>query len=235
MGVKFIYDVGHQVFMKQDGYGFKVMYEEGCDDLINIFLKIYPEAKKTDILELLEYVLMCIICSGDSFQESDEILWFPLSKDSKGYGENGVCFNEPIPSFEGEYIEILGQIFLAGYVDFVIEEEIGSNQYKDAYLSNYKEDKYQAWIYFRDNYFYKYAFNKSDDEDIIIYEGKEYSVQECPRYYNKKTKSQTLCGYSTMYSPTSWDTPKYWSQYNIWVARTPKGTQYFNEILAPRL
>lgn len=32
----------------------------------------------------------------------------------------------------------------------------------------------------------------------------------------------------------SWDTPRYWSQYNIWAARTPKGTQYFNKILSPR-
>ncbi|EHL8267774.1 hypothetical protein I9Q68_02340, partial [Campylobacter coli] len=28
--------------------------------------------------------------------------------------------------------------------------------------------------------------------------------------------------------------PQYWSQYNIWVATTPKGTKYFNEILAPK-
>ncbi|HEF9143851.1 TPA: hypothetical protein SBV52_001797, partial [Campylobacter coli] len=32
----------------------------------------------------------------------------------------------------------------------------------------------------------------------------------------------------------SWDTPKYWSQYNIWVARTPKGDEYFKKVLAPR-
>lgn len=33
---------------------------------------------------------------------------------------------------------------------------------------------------------------------------------------------------------TSWDTPNKWSKYNINVMPTPKGTQYFNETLAPR-
>ncbi len=61
----------------------------------------------------------------------------------------------------------------------------------------------------------------------MIYEGKEYSVQDCPRYTNKDGDS-VLCGYSTMHSDTSWDTPKYWSQYNIWVAGTEKGTQCFH-------
>ena len=234
MKVKLIYGLGYQVFMEKDSYEFKVSYEEGWENLINVFLKLYPQAKKTNILELLEYVLMCVICSENRLRECDEILWFPLSKDSKGYGKNGVCFNEPIPSFESEYISILGELFLAGYVDFVAEEEIKEKEYKDVYLSEYKANKYEAWKYFRDNYFYKYAFQKFDDEDILIYNGKEYSVQDCPRYYNKKEKMKIPCGYSTMYSPTSWDTPKHWSQYNIWVTRTQKGTKYFNEILSPR-
>lgn len=37
-----------------------------------------------------------------------------------------------------------------------------------------------------------------------------------------------------MHSAASWDMPRYWSGYNIWVATTPKGTKYFNEILAPK-
>lgn len=77
MKVKLIYGVGYQVFMKQDDDAFKVVYEKGWGDLINVFLKIYPKAKKADILELLEYMLMCMICL-DTFKESDEILWFSL-------------------------------------------------------------------------------------------------------------------------------------------------------------
>lgn len=41
-------------------------------------------------------------------------------------------------------------------------------------------------------------------------------------------------GYSLILNDVSWDTPQYWSQYNIWVATTSKGTKYFNEILAPK-
>ncbi len=36
------------------------------------------------------------------------------------------------------------------------------------------------------------------------------------------------------YGNYSWDKPKYWDMYTFWVARTPKGDKYFNEILAPR-
>ena len=65
-------------------------------------------------------------------------------------------------------------------------------------LSNYKEDKYQAWAYFRDNFICKEHFNAED------------------------------------FCDTSWNTPNKWSKYNINVMPTLKGTQYFNEILAPR-
>ena len=68
----------------------------------------------------------------------------------------------------------------------------------------------------------------------MIYNDKEYSRNDCPTYYDEKSQNNVFCGYSTMFSSTSWDTPKYWSQYNIWVARTPKGTKYFNEILSPK-
>ncbi|HFP7462809.1 TPA: hypothetical protein ACVZ4T_001867, partial [Campylobacter jejuni] len=58
--------------------------------------------------------------------------------------------------------------------------------------------------------FYKERFERNLNDDIIV------------------------DGCSTMFSPTSWDTPQYWSQYNIWVATTPKGTKYFQEILTPK-
>ncbi len=157
--------------------------------------------------------------------------------------------NPPKPTYISEYINIIGQLFLAGYIDFgtycdnedsnKIDYPTNLSYYKeDKYqeenlLSHQKEDKYQAWIYFRDNFFYAKRFNRDLDDDIMIYEGKEYSIKDCPRRIDKE-RGSVLCGYSTMYSDTSWDTPKYWSQYNIWVARTEKGTKYFNEILAPR-
>lgn len=67
----------------------------------------------------------------------------------------------------------------------------------------------------------------------MIYEGKEYSTKDCPRYIDKE-RGSVLCGYSAMYSDTSWNTPQYWDMYRFWVAQTPKDTKYFNKILAPR-
>lgn len=74
----------------------------------------------------------------------------------------------------------------------------------------------------------------SDDEDILIYEGKEYTHKNCHTYFNAKTNSREYCGYSTMYSDTSWDMPNKWSKHNINAKITSKGIKYFNEILAPR-
>lgn len=169
-------------------------------ELLDWFLKLYPRAKKTDVLELLEYELLGQITGLTEFQEFDQVLLLPFSKCSQGYDykTHKSLFNEPIPSFEADYFGILGELFLCGYVDFLVEEP------KDTYLSLYKEDKYQAWIYFRDNFLYAAAFDRNiEDGNLTI-------------------------------GSISWDEPKYWSQYNILVARTEKGTKYFNEILAPK-
>lgn len=109
-------------------------------------------------------------------------------------------------------IHIIGQLFLAGYIDFGCDWDDDYRRIDyPTNLSYYKEDKYQAWIYFRDKYFYANKFDRDLDDDIIIN------------------------GYSTMYSPTSWDTnPKYWSQFNILVARTQKIMEY-KEILAKKI
>ncbi|TLD84377.1 hypothetical protein [Helicobacter sp. MIT 05-5294] len=223
--LKLIYGIGHQVFSKPQGIGYD-RDEIVEEDLLGCFLAINPQATKTDILELFEYMLMCMICDKES-HESDEIFWFPLA--------HRICYqtmrfelNKPMPSFESAYFEILGELFLADYVDFIAEES------QITHLSKQKEDKYQAWIYFRDNFLYQGAFYRDDEEDIFIVDGKEYTKENCPKIVKENDKKVTYMGYSTMYSPTSWDTPKYWSQYNIWVARTPKGTKYYNEILAPR-
>ena len=144
--------------------------------------------------------------------------------------------NESIRAYISEYSNILGQLFLGDYIDFGSYYDNDDREKIDypTNLSYYKEDKYQAWIYFRDNFFYTGEYNKGCEDDILIYNGKEYSEQDCPTYFNTETNNRTYCGYSTMYSDTSWDTPKYWSQYNIWVARTPKGDEYFEKVLAPR-
>ncbi|HHD0202806.1 TPA: hypothetical protein ACOSZU_001919, partial [Campylobacter jejuni] len=109
-------------------------------------------------------------------------------------------------TYISEYINILGQLFLAGYIDFgsYCDEDRNKIDYPSN-LSYYKEDKYQAWIYFRDNFFYKERFIRELDDLETLDED----------------------GCSLVLGNVSWDTPQYWSQYNIWVATTPKGTKYF--------
>ena len=196
---------------------------------MQLFLQI-PNLTKADILEYFEY----LVCSHSATSGCEcDFNFIPMSYlDSK----NEIMENDPNPTYISEYINIVGQLFLAGYIDFGTNYDNNDHSKIDypTNLSYYKEDKYEAWIHFRDNFFYKGAYYKSDDDDIMIYNDKEYSRNDCPTYYDEKSQNNVFCGYSTMFSSTSWDTPKYWSQYNIWVARTPKGTKYFNEILSPK-
>ena len=225
--VKFFYDDDEwfKKFVVKLGYD-KYSYDQS--DLL-IFLRI-PNITKADILELFEFLALSMFWA--SRIEADEIMIWTYYIDNL---DDTLSPNPSKPTYISEYINIIGQLFLAGYIDFgsYYDNEDRDKIDYPTNLSYYKEDKYQAWVYFRDNFFYTNRFNRDFDDDIMIYEGKEYSTKDCPRRIDKEIGS-VLCGYSTMYSDASWDTPKYWSQYNIWVAQTPKGTKYFNEILIPR-
>lgn len=164
---------------------------------LEIFLT-NPNITKVDILDFFELSGLCYYCDsyryGNKF-ECDELFWeIPDSR-----------LDSPKPTYISEYINIIGQLFLAGYIDFLCDWDDDRDKIDyPTNLSYCKEDKYQAWIYFRDNFFYKERFLRKYDDN-----------------YNEIIK-------------VSWDTPKYWSEYNILVARTPKGDKYFNEILSPR-
>ncbi|TLD89284.1 hypothetical protein [Helicobacter sp. MIT 05-5294] len=186
-------------------------FEYGKDDEfweMELLLQI-PNLTKADILEYFEYCIFGFSISGKI--EGDDIMIYTYRID---HLDNNLSPNPPRPTYISEYINVIGQLFLAGYIDFgsYCDDEDRDRIDYPTNLYYYKEDKYQAWIYFRDNYFYANRFNRDLDEPDTIDEK----------------------GYSLILGDTSWDTPKYWSQYNIWVARTPKGTKYYNEILAPR-
>ncbi|RAX57197.1 hypothetical protein CCZ01_06960 [Helicobacter monodelphidis] len=164
---------------------------------IELLLK-FPYITKIDILDFFELSGLCYYCDsygyGDRF-ECDELFWEIPEVDLNLYK----------PTLASEYIHIIGQLFLAGYIDFLCEwDDDRSRIDYPTNLSYYKEDKYQAWIYFRDNFFYKEKFLRKFDDN---YHTIDYA---------------------------SWDNPESWSEYNILVARTEKGTKYFNEILSPR-
>jgi len=194
---KMICDLNDQVFNECDE-----IFEK---EVVSVFLDAIPNATKADILELMEYYFLQSITMF-ARHESDEMMPY-LSENESNYD-----IDSPNPTYISEYISIVGNLFLVGYIDFLCDwdDEYKQTDYPTN-LSYYGNSKYEAWVYFRDNFFYKKKFSRSYDEDRNNEEG-----------------------YSVLYSCTSWDKPDDWSQYNILVALTPKGKLYLNETLAPK-
>ena len=194
---KMICELNDQVFNECDE-----IFEK---EVVSVFLNAIPNATKANILELMEYYFLQSITMF-ARHESDEMMPH-LSENESNYD-----IDSPKPTYISEYIGIVGNLFLAGYIDFLCDYD---DDYKQTdyptNLSYYGNSKYEAWVYFRDNFFYKKKFCRSYDEDRNNEEG-----------------------YSVLYSCTSWDKPDDWSQYNILVAVTEKGKKYLNEILAPK-
>lgn len=168
---------------------------------LNLFTKI-PNITKTDILEYFEYHIAIFTSYGSEEVYNAFIVDNPYKLDKL------LLDNDSSPTYISEYINIVGQLFLGGYIDF----GLCGLQDKEENLLSRQKDKYQAWIHFRDNFFYTNAYNRDITE-----------VRE--KYPNMSDDE---------YIYSNWDTPQYWDMYTFWVARTPKGTQYFDEILAPR-
>lgn len=193
---KIIYECNKQVFRESD--------ELFSKPTISIFLKVMPHATKVVILEFMEYLFLRLI-STFARHESDEMMPYLISYDNDD-------IDSPNPTYISEYIGIVGNLFLAGYIDFLCDYD---DDYKQTdyptNLSYYGNSKYEAWVYFRDNFFYKKRFDRTDEEN-----------NDHPDWF------------ATFYFATSWDKPEDWSGKNIVVALTPKGKQYLNETLAPK-
>ena len=167
---------------------------------MQLFLQI-PNLTKADILEYFEYLALERILSGEC-----DVGFVPMSYlDSK----NEIMENDPNPTYISEHINVVGQLFLAGYIEFGM---CGLQDKEENLLSKQKPDKYQAWIHFRDNFFYTEAYYK----DIL-------DLRE--RYPNMSDED---------YFNSTWDTPQFWDKYRFWVATTERGEKYFNEILSPK-
>ncbi|HHD0504043.1 TPA: hypothetical protein ACOS48_001740, partial [Campylobacter jejuni] len=217
--IKVIYAMGNPIFSykEKDDIGYKsyenlskVLNNKPYFSEMDLLLEYLRYTTKTDILLAFEYLLLKLI--DDEFFARHEIDANIIQFYNIDSLNNTPYLNTPKPTYISEYINILGQLFLAGYIDFgsYCDEDRNKIDYPSN-LSYYKEDKYQAWIYFRDNFFYKERFIRELDDLETLDED----------------------GCSLVLGNVSWDTPQYWSQYNIWVATTPKGTKYFQEILAP--
>ncbi|HEB9308830.1 TPA: hypothetical protein RZK30_001591 [Campylobacter coli] len=206
----------YKVLTDLQGYMFLELSEEICNTIkankktvydveFELFLQI-PNITKTDILEHFEETILksSIGCfRNDNTMELDS-LFFAYLLDSK----NVIRGNSTNPTYISEYINIIGQLFLAGYIEFGM---CGLQDKEENLLSN-QGDKYQAWVYFRDNFFYTDAHYR----DVIDLREKYPNMSDDDYAYSK------------------WDMPQYWDRYTFWVAITEKGTKYFNEILAPK-
>ncbi|MGJ0159278.1 hypothetical protein ACP0SI_09560 [Campylobacter coli] len=206
----------YKVLTDLQGYMFLELSEEICNTIkanqktvydveFELFLQI-PNITKIDILEHFEETILKLSIGyygNDSAMELDS-LFFAYLLDSK----NVIGDNSTNPTYISEYINIIGQLFLAGYIEFGM---CGLQDKEENLLSN-QGGKYQAWVYFRDNFFYTDAHYR----DVIDLREKYPNMSDDDYAYSK------------------WDMPQYWDRYTFWVAITEKGTKYFNEILAPK-
>ena len=199
---KIIYKMGEQVF-QVDNYSSK--YDLFERYTIDTFLKTIPDTAKSSILELMEYYFINTIVYFARHEIRDMMPYLTEN-------ESNDDIDSPEPTYISEYIGIVGNLFLAGYIDFLCDYD---DDYKQTdyptNLSYYGNSKYEAWVYFRDNFFYKKRFDRTDEEN-----------DNHPDWF------------ATFYFATSWDKPEDWSGKNIVVAVTEKGKKYLNEILAPK-
>ncbi|WP_104696547.1 hypothetical protein, partial [Helicobacter trogontum] len=168
-----------------------------------LFLQI-PNLTKVDILEYFEESILDLATGYSGNGIELDSLFFEFLFDNT----NVMADNSANPTYISEYINIVGQLFLGGYIDF----GLCGLQDKEENLLSRQRDKYQAWIHFRDNFFYTDAYYRDITE-----------VRE--KYPNMSDDE---------YIYSNWDTPQYWDSYRFWVARTPKGDEYFEKVLAPR-
>ena len=141
---KMICELNDQVFNECDE-----IFEK---EVVSVFLNAIPNATKANILELMEYYFLQSITMF-ARHESDEMMPH-LSENESNYD-----IDSPEPTYISEYIGIVGNLFLAGYIDFLCDYD---DDYKQTdyptNLSYYGNSKYEAWVYFRDNFFYKKKF-----------------------------------------------------------------------------
>ncbi|MBZ7936645.1 hypothetical protein H2279_08455, partial [Campylobacter sp. B0100352/1] len=175
--IKVIYAMGNPIFlyrgMDKTGYESdeilnKVLENNGKYFFkMDLFLDYLKHTSKTDILLAFEYLFLKLI-DNEFFarHETDRNIVQTYTIDNLN---NPFSLNTPKPTYISEYINIIGQLFLAGYIDFGSYRDEDRNKIDyPTNLSYYKEDKYQAWIHFRDNFFYQEKFIRDLDDDVIV-------------------------------------------------------------------
>lgn len=126
------------------------------DPFIRILAKI-PGARKKDILDHFEYIIFGLC----EWFELDGIILGDYMLAGEDRPEISVY-----PTYAGEYFGVMGQLFLGGMVDFGIEggnlNKIGTDFDTNLSKIDLGMSLYEKWIYFRDNFFYRYKFLEED-------------------------------------------------------------------------
>ncbi|ECL1807838.1 hypothetical protein FST57_06165 [Campylobacter coli] len=98
---------------------------------------------------------MTILTSFDNEAEMDEIIFADYLFDFSN-------LYKLANHYADDYVAIVGQLFLDDYIDFwrCAYHKMDNANTKTPNLSQYKkENKYETWKYFRDNYIYSYNDN----------------------------------------------------------------------------
>lgn len=117
----------------------------------------YPKLQRKDIVLFLEYYLL-LICGKNANLARWELDTLMLP--SPLFCEKRFDLISPTPTYLSDYIEVMGHLFLASYIDFGIDCDKHDTLKIDfpSNLSYLKEDKYQAWSYFREHFFFENRF-----------------------------------------------------------------------------
>ena len=156
------------------------------DIILDLHIKSYLDIfgvnaniTEQDIMEIIEYDILCEL---SEFYEYSEIY---------------MIFNLYSQKYKAKYTAVIAKLFLNDKVDFYIIDDLTQPT-----LSNYKKDRDESWIYFRDNFISKERFNAEDFCDTswenptqwskyninatITLQGTKYFNEIlAPRFYNK--------------------------------------------------
>ncbi len=137
IGDGFLFRDLNEIFDKNE------VYDDNWEE--ELFLQI-PNLKKIDILEYFEYCISLFTFNGGEEIYSNFMI-------ENAYILDEILLDNSVkPNYLSEYINIIGQLFLANYIEFGM---CGLQDKEENLLSKQSHDKYQAWIYFRDNFFIK--------------------------------------------------------------------------------
>ncbi|RTH64031.1 hypothetical protein C3I21_08940, partial [Campylobacter jejuni] len=123
--IKVIYAMGNPIFSykEKDDIGYKsyenlskVLNNKPYFSEMDLLLEYLRYTTKTDILLAFEYLLLKLI--DDEFFARHEIDANIIQFYNIDSLNNTPSLNTPKPTYISEYINILGQLFLAGYIDF---------------------------------------------------------------------------------------------------------------------